>query len=218
MIPKNISTTSILVCIAFAMLVLLGCPATQPGNGTNGDSTDTVNEGRAVTPDTGGQTVTGEPIQNDESATDDETLDTEIPPSDALPIPVEPPVDPEEPSDGEQAPVDEIVLTMTVNGVTQPIDAGILVYDGDQVQCEFQIQSEVSELAYYHVSNTAPVSIPVEGNIIGKEATIPYIFTYVAATWGTDGAIIVTVTTKSNAIQTWEIPVIQEQMAGFHGN
>ncbi len=107
------------------------------------------------------------------------------------------------------APEERVTLEIFVNGILHPADMPIGVHDGETIYCEFRVNSALSPLAYFYITNSAAVSIPSEGEVFGKEAILPYTFTFVSNTWGDDGIITLTVNLSNGMPTSWEIPVFQ---------
>lgn len=213
----NPRTYSLIILLLLAVLVLVLIFLPRPSRVTPSEpATTDTSQGRAVTPESS-ERETEEGSGEEETDDGEETDEGETTSPGTGPIGGNQPIPIQPPPGGQEIPEDQLALTMKVNGVDQPIEQPIVVHDNDNVSCEFHVVSSLSELSYYTITNSAPVVIPIEGELTGNEATIPYRFTYISRLWGPDGSIMVTISTKGRITQTWEIGVSQAGTPGPTG-
>ena len=83
-----------------------------------------------------------------------------------------------------------VEFSYVVDGIRQPINVPLVVYDRTTVDMEFRLTATGSELTRYAIDTAARVNIPHEGILSGMNATVPFIFTYDSGTWGDTGITI----------------------------
>jgi hypothetical protein len=194
---KSRVATYVLIMAAMSLLLLVafGCTSTGKKDGTEKKPTD---EGRIIVPDSKPST------ENPDTGTDSEksTGGTEVSTSAGA---GEPGVE-----------THDIKVALFIDGKEHPMEQPIMVHEGEQVKCEFRVTSVDSDLTEYTIENPNRVGLKQQAKLKGREASIPYVFTFIAKSWG-PGGIRITVANKAGSAVFKQVMVFPAEPTGPGG-
>ncbi len=168
----------LILIILLAVSGSLGCGSSDKTDQSDDNGADS--QGRVISPDSDWERAdTGDDSDGDDSDGDD---------SDGVD---------DDGNDGSGGPPNTkifeagtVEFSYVVDGIRQPINVPLVVYDRTTVDMEFRLTATGSELARYAIDTAARVNIPHEGILSEMNATVPFIFTYDSETWGDTGITI----------------------------